>query len=220
MKLTQNITAYKGFDRITFIYDAIARIASFNWINKSQHSFLSVLSSQSTCLILGGGTGYFLQRLLEQNKIIHIVYVDASQKMIEYAHKRIAKKLPDELHRVVFLCKDVEVFEFNTYDVIVCNYFLDLFEETYVDRLVGKFKNSLNKEGLLYITDFTIPASNSIIKWSTKKGLKILYWFFKWTTSLSNNRLADIESIVLKHNFVRLQNKYFLNGILKCSVYR
>ncbi len=212
--------ASTDFDRITFIYDALAHVTSVGQINKSQLAFLSDLSTQSTCLILGGGTGYFLQKLLEQNKTVNITYVDASQKMISHAQKRIAKKMPDELHRIHFICESVEAFDFSTYDIIVCNYFLDLFEQTYVNILAEKFKAILNKEGILYITDFTIPEKKGFIQWSAKKGLKLLYWFFKRTASLSNNHLADIQSIVLQQGFVPLHSKHFFKGILRCSLYR
>lgn len=220
LKETAVIPAATGYDRIAFIYDIIAGIASFDQINKSQLAFLSSISTQSTCLILGGGTGYFLQKLLEQNTTIQVTYVDASQKMIEFAQKRIAEKKPYDAHRVTFVCKQVNVFEFDTYDSIVCNYFLDLFEEADVTMLIKKFKKHLKKDGILYITDFTMPIRTGIIQWSAKAGLKVLYWFFKRTTSLSNNQLPDIESVVLKQDFIKLHSADFFKGILRCSLYR
>jgi len=216
----EDSSSANGFDRITFIYDAMAQVLSFNRINKSQLAFLSQLSTQSTCLILGGGTGYFLQKLLEQNKTIQITYVDASAKMIAAAKKRITKTLPNELHRVHFICKDVAAVAFDIYDVIVCNYFLDVFDDAYVNRLLEQFKKHLNAERLLYITDFTISAAKGLMQWSTKAGLKMLYRFFKWTTALPANQLPNIETIVLQHNFVLLQSETFFKGVLKCSLYK
>jgi ubiquinone/menaquinone biosynthesis C-methylase UbiE len=209
----------KGFDRIVFFYDAMTQIISFNQINKSQLAFLSHLSTQSTCLIFGGGTGYFLQKLVEKNKTIHVTYVDASLKMIKFAKKRIQKNVPDALHRVTFMCEDVQQFKFDSYDIIVCNYFLDLFDDAYVKLLVERFKQHLNNDGLLYITDFSIPVKG-IMQWSTKAGLKILYWFFTCTTGLSANKLPNIESIVLQQKFVLQQSATFFKGVLKCSLYK
>src|SRR4051812_23973094 len=97
----------KGYDRIAFAYDFIAGLFSFNQINKSQLAFLSHLSDASTCLILGGGTGYFLQKLLEQNNTVRVTYVDSSAKMIAAARQRIQKEIPYALDRVTFVCKDV-----------------------------------------------------------------------------------------------------------------
>lgn len=209
----------KGFDRITFFYDAMSRIASFNCINKSQVAFLPQLSTQATCLILGGGTGYFLQKLLEENKTIQITYVDASEKMIEYAQKRIAKGLPDALHRITFTCKRVEDFEFDRYNVIVCNYFLDLFDDVYVGELILRFKKHMNRNALLYITDFTIPEKG-FMHWSTKAGLNLLYLFFSRATFLTTQHLPNIESIVLQHNFVLRQSVSYFKGVLKCRLYK
>jgi|GEM_PF-1585827 ubiquinone/menaquinone biosynthesis C-methylase UbiE len=209
-----------GFDRITFIYDVMTRLLSFNRINKSQLAFLSQLSTQQTCLILGGGTGYFLQKLLEQNKTIHIIYVDASAKMISAAQQRIAKELPEVVQRVTFICNGVEEFVFGKYDIIVCNYFLDVFDEMYADLLIQKFQHALSEEGLLYITDFTVPDKKGIIQWCTKAGLKVLYLFFKWVTSLPAKHLPPIESLLFKNNFMLFKSATFFKGVLKCSLYK
>lgn len=209
-----------GFDRIAFLYDSIARIASFNGINKSQLAFLSHLTEKSTCLILGGGTGHFLQKLVAQNKLIKVTYVEASSKMIALAQKRIRKNNAEALDRITFICMHAEYFKFENYDSIVCNYFLDLFDEMDVHVWIKKFKTHLKKDGLLYITDFSMPAAKGFIQWSTKVGLKILYLLFRWTTSLSNTRLPDIESIVMAHRFVPLHTAGFFKGILRCNLYR
>lgn len=209
----------KGFDRISFFYDALARIASFNQINKSQLAFLSHLTTQSQCLILGGGTGYFLQKLVEENKTIYVTYVEASKKMIVLAQKRIHKNIPDASHRITFICKRVEDFEFGKYDVLVCNYFLDLFDDVYVTLLIEQFKQHLNKDALLYITDFSIPEKG-LMHWSTKVGVKVLYKFFKWTTHLQTQKLPAIEKVVSENEFCVSQSKSFFKGILKCTVYK
>ena len=216
-KIKMNKT--QSYDRIAFGYDFIAGLFSFNQINKSQLAFVSHLSTQATCLILGGGTGYFLQKLLEENKTIHVTYVDASMKMIASAQKRISKKRPSELYRVSFICKHVEDFQFENYDLIVCNYFLDLFDDAYVTLLIERFKQHLKKDGLLYITDFSIPEKG-FMHWSTKVGVKILYTLFGWITSLSVQHLPNIKSIVLQNNFVLLESVAFFKGALKCNLYK
>ncbi len=216
-KQTSSIS--NGFDRIAFIYDTLTSITSFNQINKSQLAFISHLSIQSTCLILGGGTGYFLQKLLEENENICVTYVDASEKMIQLAQKRIAKNIPNALHRVTFICEGIENFEFGKYDIIVCNYFLDLFEDIYVNFILDKLYRSINNQGLLYITDFTKPNTKEALGWILNIGIKGLYLLFKWTTSLSTKNISNIHEIVLENHFNRIQMKKFFNGILCCNVY-
>lgn len=212
--------AGKGFDRITSFYDVMACVFSFNRINISQLAFLSHLSTQKTALLLGGGTGHFLQKLLEQNKDIHITYVEVSGKMLYYAKKRIKKNKPDALHRVTFVCADVEDLEWERYDLIVCNYFLDLFDNSFVEVLSKKFKDSLTPQGLLYVTDFNIPETNGLLKWSTETGLKVLYSFFRWTTQLDTKQLPDIEQLLKEQHFYVSNSKVYLGGILMCRLYR
>lgn len=93
--MTNNTIALeKGFDRVTAFYDAMACVFSLNRINTSQLAFLSHLSTQKSDLLLGGGTGHFLQKLLKQNEDIQITHVEISAKMIAYAKKRIEKNKP------------------------------------------------------------------------------------------------------------------------------
>jgi tRNA (cmo5U34)-methyltransferase len=210
----------KGFDRIAFMYDAMTCIMSFNQINRSQCVLLSHLSVQLTGLIIGGGTGYFLQKLLETNKTIHVTYVDASEKMIELSRKRIAENVPDALGRITFMCKRIEEFEFGTYDVIVCNYFLDMLEESYIETLGATFKKQLHSNGLLYVTDFTIPEQNFLLRWCTVFGLKILYRLHRLVINLRTDRLPAIEKIFKQEGFSIVRSKAYLKGILMCHVYR
>jgi ubiquinone/menaquinone biosynthesis C-methylase UbiE len=210
----------KGFDRITAFYDVMACFFSFNQINKSQLAFLSELSSQNTALILGGGTGLFLQKLLQENKEIHITYVDASSKMIEFSIDRIQKNIPDSLQRVTFICAGVEDLEWKSYDLIVCNYIFDLFDNNFVKTLSEKIKQNLNSHGLLYVTDFHISENNTVLKWATKIGLKVLYAFFRWATQLDTKQLPNTDSILKAQGFYIFKSKAFLNGILMCRLYK
>ena len=205
-------TIGKGFDRMTIMYDAFARVLSFNQINKSQLAFLSHLKTQSTCLILGGGTGLFLHRLLEENKTIHITYVDASAEMIRYAKKRIAGS-DDSLARLTFVHEPVENFVFARYDVIVCNYFLDLFDENYVESLLVRFSESLNSNGVLYVVDFNFPNAKRTSGWLMNTGLKMLYVFFRWTTSLETKSIVHFDALILKGSFETIHSKNFLYRI-------
>lgn len=210
----------KGFDRIAFFYDKMAAIASFNQINKSQLTFISHLSTQSHCLILGGGTGDFLQQLLIINKSVKITYVDASEKMIEYSKQRILKYLPADLNRVDFICADVADFKFETYDVIVCNYFLDLFEDEIVQGLLQQFYSALSPDGILYVTDFVLYTSQSLQSYISKINLWVLFHFFRLATYLKTKRLVDVEQQILLNKFKRIIRKKFLGGMLQSIIFQ
>ena len=209
----------KGFDRIAFFYDAMTCVASFNQINKSQLAFIEKLSTQSTGLVIGGGTGYFLQQLLKTNRTIHVTYVDASAKMIAYARKRVLKHLPAELHRVAFVCKPVEELDLGAYDVIVCNYFLDLFEDAQVATLITSFSKQMSENALLYVTDFSIP-SNGMLRTGTHVGLRMLYWLFGKAVYLPTRQLPTIDPLIKQYGFTVIHTKLFLQGVLTCTVYQ
>lgn len=219
--MVKNKNAYENnYDSITVVYDSLVRFFSLNRINKSQEAFLSHLSTQKTALIIGGGTGCFLQQLLEQNSEINITYVDISAKMIDFATKRIATNSATDLERVTFICERIQDFEWQSYDVIVCNYILDLFDEELVNDLVIKFRKNLTMKGLLYVTDFSISEKNVFMKYGTQIGLTILYTFFRWITDLQTSRLANSDQIIKSKDFKVLDSKEFLNGILQCRLYK
>jgi tRNA (cmo5U34)-methyltransferase len=210
----------KGFDRIAFFYDQMASIASFNHINKSQLAFISHISTQSTCLILGGGTGYFLQKLLEVNKSIQITYVDASEKMIEYSKERILRNVPTDLNRVAFVCTAVADFRFETYDVIVCNYFFDLFEENVVQGLLQQCYAALSNTGILYVTDFVLHTTQSMKSYISQISLWLLFHFFSWATYLQTKKLVDMERVILLNKFERIIQKKFFGGLLQSNIFK
>jgi tRNA (cmo5U34)-methyltransferase len=108
------------FNGIASVYDALASMVFGKNLIKSQHHFLHVIPDYATVLIVGGGSGELLQTLLQQKPKCQVVYVDASERMIELARQRVQNAA-----RVTFLCGTESVeMPVPAFTVVITNFYL------------------------------------------------------------------------------------------------
>src|SRR5688572_28861247 len=79
------------FNGLARRYDRLAKIIFGNSLLEAQTAYLNEISSNANVLILGGGTGKLLTRLLNVNKSCSIWYIEASSMMIELARQHAKK---------------------------------------------------------------------------------------------------------------------------------
>ena len=213
--------AKNGYNQIAWLYDPVAKFFFMNRINKSQTALIPCLSDFTSCLILGGGSGYFLQKLLTHTKNGHITYVDLSDNMIDRTRRRIQKYLPEALVRITFVCASIADIKNEPYDLIVCNYFLDVFSEDEVNDILDRFYTTLlASNGYIYITDFAIPESDWLLRKISLLILRMLYFIFRIMTFIRSNQLPDFNKLFQKNNFVSLHSRKFLGGMMVSSIYK
>lgn len=185
--------AVNQFDRIVFLYDSLARLVFGNQIHKSQTHFLDTIEKQDQVLVIGGGTGKLLEHIPKCKKV---VFVDISAKMIDRAKRR--KSVND----VEFVHVDFLEFESDSiYDVIVCPFFLDCFNESNLDLVIKRIKSMLNDNGSLLIADFTTGIS--FLLSST------MHVFFRLIAKLEARKLLDIHSFILNNRFFVVSEGFF-----------
>ncbi|MBC7451921.1 MAG: class I SAM-dependent methyltransferase [Cytophagales bacterium] len=214
------VNVRKGYNRLARVYDLLASIFFFNRINKSQTALLPYVPDFERCLIIGGGSGYFLEKLLSQKSMGRIIYIDLSDVMIEKAQRRIAERMPLELHRIEFRCTSFDDNWNESFDLTVFNFFLDQFPEKVVAEILEKCNANLTNRGLLYITDFAIPVSNKFFNGLSKSLLKLLYRFFKMTTAIEADTLPDLPFLLSTNQFECIQSVSFWHGIMVSSLYQ
>lgn len=215
----QNSNIRKGYNRLAFCYDALAYLFFFNRIVRSQTALIPHLSTVRNCLIIGGGSGIFLEQFLLEHSEAKIVYIDLSDKMIEKARKRIQDKIPFALSQIEFRCIPFEHLQDGCFDVIVLNYFLDLFPESEVDRILKKCSAYLQSNGNLYVSDFSIPETK-LFKDLAMILLKLLYTFFKITTSIETNALPAFVKLLNNNQFYCIHSVQFWKGIMFSGIYK
>src|SRR6478736_9951859 len=129
-----------GFDRIAMYYDALARLVFGKSLQKAQTCFLNYIPPGSNVLVLGGGTGWWLNEFLRLNPTCKIVYIDESSEMI-----RLAKMSTNNDSRIEFvqgtqdsLPRQIE------FDVVILFCFLDIFSDEQLPKLLRKIRASMS----------------------------------------------------------------------------
>ena len=198
-----------GFDRVASRYDALAEMVFGKSMQESQFFYLARIPAGAKVMILGGGTGWLAKRLLQMNPSCSIVYLEASAEMISQSRRRMND---DDLRRIQFVHSS-EIVRGETFDVVITNFFLDLFQPSSLNNVVLKIKSSINQDGLWIITDFVDEG-----KWWQKFLLKTMYVFFRITSGIEAASLPPWENIVRQNGIITLESKGFYKGFIRSSV--
>ena len=197
--------AVNNFDRIAPVYDSLARLVFGSGILKSQIRFLDHIEWSDRVLILGGGTGELLEYL---PKCRQVDFVEKSDKMIARAKSRAVNQ------PVHFILKDF--FEFDstiTYDVILCPFFLDCFNQEYLENGVKKLRRHLKKGGKLIVSDFDEKETGRILS-------SLMHLFFNVSANLQSKRLKEIHSEIITNEFSMIREDFFNQNMIFSRLYR
>ena len=211
--------AQKGFDFLANHYDWMSWLYFFDVLTRSQTHFIEKIKEPESILILGGGTGKFLLRFVRQFPNAKIDCVDISCKMLQISERRLIKKKISS-QNIQFVCKDF--FEFaskKNYDLVVCNFFLDVFETEKLARAIDQIKSISKPKSRLYFTDFSTKTNFILKKLFYKINLWILMRFFNLTCGLGLKSLSDLEKELKTRGFSTLRKKKFLFGHIQSMIF-
>lgn len=197
--------AINDFDRIAPFYRRISRLIFGDHLVNAQIRFLEEVKPEDEVLILGGGTGELLKYFPNCSKI-H--FVEMSHEMIKRASKHNTKG------EIKFIEIDFLNFEAsNKYDLIICPFFLDCFNEMNLNHVLTKIKSMLKPDANLLVTDFKRTRSNS-------STLRLMHFFFRFVANLEAKKLLDINGIVISKGFVLVKEKISHRNQLFSRLYR
>lgn len=198
-----------GFDRVALFYDVLAKAVFGSSIRESQFFYLDRIPEGASVLILGGGTGWLAKRLLQINVSCTIVYQEASERMLELSRDQMSE---EELRRIQFVHAS-EISSNETFDVVITNFFLDLFHPTSLNEVISKIKRSLDPRGIWLVTDFVDEG-----RWWQKFLLNTMYLFFRITSKIEATSLPSWEDILTKNAMTVVDSKGFYNGFIKTEI--
>lgn len=198
-----------GFNRLAPAYTLLAKIIFGNAIQQSQLHFLNYILPDDRMLILGGGSGDLLKAILKIHPAIRIDYIDISPKMLELARKK---------NPVPLNVNFIEGTEGNipevSYSVVITNFYLDLFPNETLTKVISKIKKSLRPSATWLVTDFVNEKTwHRIMLW-------IMYRFFRITTGIEAKRLPDWRVALLKSGVNEVDSVNYYGGFIKSSVYK
>ena len=203
-----------GFDRLAAIYDGLELIAFGGALRRSQARLLNELPPVSRALVVGGGTGLFLEQLAKRDDV-EIVCIDISQAMLDRSKALISRRLPDALPRIRFLQADVAEFASETpFDLICTMCVLDCFDDAELAKAMDALSAQLAPNGTWLFHDFEPqgPFGRAIV-W-------MLYRFFRHTVAISANRLPDLPAAFVRCGFAEFASRRDISGLVVSRLYR
>jgi ubiquinone/menaquinone biosynthesis C-methylase UbiE len=206
-----------SFDAIAPWYRALETIAFGNALQRARVACLDEIGTPRRALIVGEGNGRFLAQLLRNQLTIEVDCVDASQRMLDLARRRVA----DNASRVRFLQREISSWEpsGDRYDLIVTHFFLDCFREDQLRVIVAKLSRAATADAVWLVADFCIPASG-FAHFRTRMWLAAMYRFFRYTAAIPARELIDPSRLLRVEGFTLARQNLFRLGMIKSELWR
>lgn len=195
-----------GFDAVAGLYDSLARFVYGKSIQEAQLHFLDRIPAGARVLILGGGTGWLLRALLDQNVDCTVWYVEASAKMLEASRKAAGVALD----RVQFIHGTEQSIPAGlVVDVIITNFYLDLFAEASLQDVVNHLLKFLCAGGLWLACDFVNTG-----KLLDRAMLGAMILFFRMIAGIEARMLADWQGVLEERGLRLVKAREFYGGFI------
>ncbi|MCB0504752.1 MAG: class I SAM-dependent methyltransferase [Cyclobacteriaceae bacterium] len=197
------------FDRISGSYDFLAKLVFGKNLERAKNVFLDTIDERKNVLIIGGGTGATLEYLDKLSREIKVDYVESSAGMMHKAQQRSLQFV-----KATFYKEPIEEFNKVGYDVIITEFFFDLFELPKIELLMAHIVAMLKKGGKWIDTDFR-PTNSA---WH-KIVLKSMIMFFKLTVQMSAKELYDTKPLCINYNLNVKREASFVRGFVTSRLF-
>ena len=142
-----------GYGSVAAFYDELSALYSFGRIAETKRLSLEVLRAGDRVFYPGVGRGE--EAVAAARRGAEVVAVDVSTAMLEH----LQEKLDSAGVGAELIQADASLHEPTAaYDVVVANYFLNLFDATRAQEMIDRLASSLRPGGLLVVADFARPA--------------------------------------------------------------
>jgi len=199
----------KGYNQLAPVYDRLARFVFGKAMTQSQMIFLGQLQNCESVLVLGGGTGWWLNDLLKRFPDLKITFVDSSSEMIRRAKMKLKLK-----HQVDFVHGTIEDVSMDRkFDGVILYYFLDLFPGDRLPVVIEKIFNHMNANSIWLVSDFINRK-----KWHTA-FLKMMYLFFYLLTGSTSKQLPDWQNKLENAGLLKIEEQTFYGKFILAGFY-
>lgn len=166
-----------------------------NVTSRSRKRFLGNLPREPVnALIVGCGSGTFVEDFISYHQPSLLVLNDTSLKMLEITAARVK--------RLGFLgelrIENVDIMELHSeekFDLISMNYFLSIFPPTTQLRIENKIRHLMGDEGILQFADYTLPKNPAMLPFFYLNWYVccLLFWLLAGNKP---NKLGDPEKLL------------------------
>jgi tRNA (cmo5U34)-methyltransferase len=208
-----------GFDWVAPFYDSLATLVFGSAIRQSQTVFLHNIPTQASILVIGGGTGWILPELLTQTSPDRVLYLEASQKMLNLARQEVQDL--DKVASIEFrLGTEKDIRPEEKFDVVISHFFLDLFTPVQLKEIIQILTDRLRPGGFWLVADFVSATGSGIRPVWTQFLIKSMYAFFRVFSGISAHTLPNWQNILSSYTLVPQKSAYFYHRMIKSVLYQ
>jgi ubiquinone/menaquinone biosynthesis C-methylase UbiE len=209
-----------NFDRLAPHYRWIEAIAAGQKLQRTRTAFLEKISAPRRALIFGEGNGRFLAEFLQRFPNANVMSIDASEKMLALAQRRLRRENLDA-RKIEFIQADALTWTppNSKFDLIVTHFFLDCFRADQLELLVKKISVSATPDATWLLADFQIPAGG-LSRSRARIILWMLYFFFRAATRLPASELVCPDPMLERVGFQLRERKIFDWDLLHSDLWR
>ncbi len=172
-------------------------------------SLFCKIPTHANVLFIGGGTGTSLKTLVLLQPNVQVDYVEVSEQM-----SMRAKAQMNFADGINFINLPIEKFKGEKYDVIITEFFFDLFTKDKIKQLMPHIMLKLNIDGCWIDTDFR-PTT----KLAQRVILKMMYLFFNLTVGLKTLSLVDVQKLYPTNSFTLTIEKKYKKGFVTSRLF-
>ena len=197
-----------NYNTVASFYDHLSGLIFGQELKKPQIDSLQFITKDSNILIVGGGTGWILEKIADiYSSGLRITYVDSSSKMIELSKRRNTK-----FNSIEFIHASIEDVNLlpQKYDLILTPFFFDGFSQSTSLLVFKKLDESLKVNGRWIYIDFYISEKSN---YRQRILLKLMYVFFRYTCKIEAKELPVIAPYFLSYK-IQYSKSYFKNFII------
>ena len=197
------------------VYDLLSNLYSGRSIHRCKVAMINTDNIKKGDRILFAGVGHGLDAVHAAEMGANVTVVDLSETMLSKFRQNL-KQTNGKL-KIRQIHSDIMEFkEFQKYDMVVANFFLNVFDRKMVtgvlEHLVG-----LGKPGAkIVVGDFSYPSGNIV-----SRGFKTLYWYgavlFFWLVARNAvHNIYNYPEYMERLGLEIKEKKYYKLGIVNC----
>lgn len=152
-------TSNNNYGPVAKVYEKLAQLYSWGQVLESKRAQLKYMLPGQEVLYVGAGGGEDV--LLAAEKGVNVTVIELSQEMLT----RIEQKVKGEnlSQRVTLIQGDAfEHQKSEGYDAVVANYFLNVFTESTMQKMLAHLRSLIRPQGLMMIADFAPPQGGLV----------------------------------------------------------
>ena len=210
-----------SFDLLAPWYRTLEWIAFGDDLQRCRVACLREIDAPRRALMVGEGNGRFLGELLRMHPEVEIDCIDASQRMLQLASRRLEDESPEHSKRVRFLHRDITSWDApeHRYDLLVTHFFLDCFPEPVLTGIIKKLARAATNDANWLLADFCVPP-NGMARLRAHSWLAAMYFFFRITARIEASELIEPTPFMRAEGFALTRQRLFRKGILKSEIWR